>query len=141
VLEPQEVRVYLDSNVMLSASINGKSRFLDFWRLTGVTPVLSRYAIDEVMRNLRFVEHRACFAELILRSEIVSDTDVRIIPSHIELVTKDQPILAAAIGASVHYLATGDKNHFGQLYDTSVSGVRIISPGPFLDLFEDRLFK
>jgi predicted nucleic acid-binding protein len=139
VRESQEVRVYLDSNVVISASINGESRFLDFWRLSGVTPVLSRYAIDEVARNLRLAEHKARFAGLILRCEIVSDLDVRIIPSHIELASKDGPILAAAIGASVDFLATGDRSHFGHLYNLRISGVQITSPGHFLDRYEERL--
>jgi predicted nucleic acid-binding protein len=135
------LRIYLDSNVLLSASINELSPFRDFWRLSEVGPVLSRYAVGEVTRNLQTAEHNASFAELIRRSEMVSDLDARIIPVDVRLVSKDAPILAAAIGASVDYLATGDRKHFSHLYNTIVSGVRIISPGEFLDTHEDRLLK
>jgi predicted nucleic acid-binding protein len=55
------------------------------------------------------------------------------------LVEKDRPILAAAIAASVDYLITGDKSHFGHLYGTRVSGVYVISPADFLGQYEDRL--
>ena len=133
------LRVYLDSNVFFSASLNVSSRFLDFWRLRDVMPVVSQYAIGEVMRNVRFPGHEARLADLLSRAEIVSDADSRMIPSDVRLVSKDQPILAAAIAASVDYLATGDKNHFSHWYSRTVSGVFVINPADFLDLHEDRL--
>ena len=133
------LRVYLDSNVLFSASLNEYSRFLDFWRLREVTPALSHYAIDEVTRNIRLPAHDARLANLLRRTEIVSDSDSRVIPSSVRLVSKDRPILAAAIAASVDYLATGDKNHWSHLYSTTISGVFVIRPGDFLDLYEDRL--
>src|SRR5258707_459485 len=95
-------------------------------------PVASRYAINEVFRNVRVAAHHLRFEDLVTRTEIVSDADIRFVPPHIALVAKDRPILAAAIAASVDYLATGDKNHFGLLYNSTVSGVRIISPADFL---------
>ncbi len=91
------------------------------------------------MRNLRFHGHRERFESLLARTQINSDADVRIIPSHVALTAKDAPILAAAISASVDYLATGDKNHFAHLYTTTVAGVYVISPADFLNLYQDRL--
>ena len=133
------LRVYLDSNVLFSASLDESSRFLDFWRLHEVTPVVSQYAIGEVTQNIKFSGHDARLANLLKGTEIVSDADSRMIPSDVRLVSKDQPILAAAIAASVDYLATGDKNHFSHLYSRRISGVLLISPADFLDLYEDRL--
>jgi predicted nucleic acid-binding protein len=72
---------------------------------------------------------------------MVSDADVRLIPASIHLVAKDAPILAAAIAASVDYLATGDNNHFGALHGTIVSGVHIMKPTEFLLLHKPRLLK
>jgi predicted nucleic acid-binding protein len=135
------LRVYLDSNVLFSASLDECSRFLDFWRLREVTPVVSHYAIGEVTRNVWVPGHDARLANLLRRAQIVSDADSQMIPSDVRLVSKNQPILAAAITASVDYLATGDKNHFGHLYSRTISGVLVISPGDFLDLYKDRLLE
>jgi predicted nucleic acid-binding protein len=132
------LRVYLDSNILISASLNERSGFLEFWQLPNITVVTSHYAIGEVTRNLFSSGDKNRFEELLTRSEIISDGDVQFIPSHIRLATKDAPILAAAIFGSVDYLATGDKNHFKHLYGTSVSGVYIISPADFLALHRDR---
>ena len=133
------LRVYLDSNVLFSASREERSRFLEFWQLSNVTPVVSLYAFGEVMRNVRSSDHDARLARLLMRTQIVSDADVRLIPAKVALAGKDQPILAAAIAASVEYLATGDRKHFAHLYNTKVAGVRILTPGDFLNLHEDRL--
>jgi len=133
------LRVYLDANVLFSASLNDNSRFLEFWRLRNVTPVTSRYAVGEVTKHLRFDGHDKRFETLLERTQIISDADIRFIPSHIALVAKDAPILAAAISASVDYLVTGDKNHFARLYRTTIAGTYVISPADFLNLHKDRL--
>ena len=132
------LRVFLDSNVLFSASLDEGSRFQNFWRIPGVVPVVSQYVVGEVTRNVRLAGHDTRLASLLLRTQIVSDADVRLIPPNVALIAKDQPILAAAIAASVDYLITGDKSHFGRLYGTRVSGVYIISPADFLDQYEDR---
>jgi len=133
------LRVYLDSNVLISASLKEGSNFLDLWRLRDVTPVISHYVMDEVLRNVRSPGHDSRLSSLLERTQIVSDADARVIPSQVRLVAKDQPILAAAIAASVDYLVTGDKNHFGHLYAKKVFGVYVINPADFLALYEDRL--
>jgi hypothetical protein len=51
----------------------------------------------------------------------------------IELDSKDRPVLLAAIAASVDYLLTGDRTHFGHLYDSKVRGVRILLPADYLN--------
>jgi predicted nucleic acid-binding protein len=78
---------------------------------------------------------------LLAQTSFVSDADIRVIPSHIELAAKDAPILAAAVAASADFLATGDWRHFSLLYDTVVSYVRIIKPTEFLRLHKDRLIE
>jgi predicted nucleic acid-binding protein len=133
------LRVFLDSNVMYSASLDEGSSFLAFWRFRGVSVVVSNYVVVEVARNLRVSGHAARFETLLERTQIVSDADARLIPPEIRLVAKDQPILAAAIAARVDYLVTGDRRHFGELYGRAVSGVRVIAPADFLTLFGKRL--
>ncbi|MGA1982744.1 MAG: hypothetical protein ABSG84_09720 [Acidobacteriaceae bacterium] len=133
------LRVYLDSNVLFSASYDQNSVFLNFWRMRNVGVVASYYAAGEVSRNIDVDSHRQRFEALLARTELVSDTDADFLPSHVKLPMKDAPILAAAIFAGVDYLATGDKRHFSHLYGTAVLGVRIIRPSDFLELHKDRL--
>jgi predicted nucleic acid-binding protein len=129
---------YLDSNVLFSASYIANSRFLNLWKLTGISPVTSPYAIAEVWRHIGQSAQGLRFEELIAATKMVSDADSGFVPESIQLAEKDRPILAAAIAASADYLITGDSNHFERLYG-SVSGVRIISPSEFLGLYEDRI--
>jgi uncharacterized protein len=130
--------IYLDSNVLFSASYSARSRFLRFWKMVNVTPVTALYAVVEVRRHIVLSEQQARFDELIFRTGLVSDPDSRFLPQSIRLVEKDRPILAAAIAASVDYLITGDKNHFSHLYFQQVSRVCLMSPGDFLDLHKAR---
>jgi predicted nucleic acid-binding protein len=132
--------IYLDSNVLFSASYDAISPFLKFWKMAGVTPATSLYAVAEVTRHIQIAAHQHRFDELIARTRKVSDADVAFVPQSIRLVAKDRPILAAAIAASVDYLVTGDKNHFSHLYFQRVSHVFVINPADFLDMHEDRLF-
>ncbi|MDP9050285.1 MAG: hypothetical protein M3O31_06100 [Acidobacteriota bacterium] len=124
---------------MFSASLKENSRFLRFWRLREVSPVTSRYSIEEITRNLKTAGHELRLANLLTLTEIVSDADIRLIPSYIKIAAKDAPILATSIGASVDYLVTGDTKHFAHLYGKTVSGVHILTSADFIDLHEDRL--
>jgi len=135
----EPIRVFLDANVLFSASYSDRNRFLQFWRMEGVAPVTSRYAIAEVRGHLIRAGHLERFEALVAKTDLVGDVDLRIIPSGVVVVEKDRPILAAAIGASTGYLVTGDKNHFSHLYHATVGFVSVISPTEFLDRFADRV--
>jgi uncharacterized protein len=130
--------IYLDSNVLFSASYSVRSRFLRFWAMANVAPVTSLYAVAEVRRHIVLPAQQLRFEELMTRTGLVSDPDPRFFPASIRLAEKDRPILAAAIAASVDYLVTGDKNHFAHLYFKQVSRVCMIKPGDFLDLHKER---
>lgn len=138
-LEFPVLRVYLDSNVLFSASRDESSRFVYLWRLRDVEVLTSQYAIGEVSRNLESIEHRLRFEKLLAWTHFVSDADTHLVPPDAALVEKDLPILAAAIAASVDYLLTGDKRHFMHLYARTISGVHVINPANFLLLYKDRL--
>jgi len=131
--------VYLDANVLFSASYDAVSPFRRFWNLANVTPVTSLYAVTEVGRHIKLPAHGLRFDELISRTRMVSDANPAFVPQSVRLVEKDRPILAAAIAASADYLVTGDKGHFSQLYFQRVSHVYIINPADFLTLHQDRL--
>jgi predicted nucleic acid-binding protein len=139
--EHPPVRVYLDSNVLFSASYKPDSTFLGLWNLQNVTPVTSQYAIGETSRNISTLNHRERFESLLAQTQFISDADVGYIPPSVILAAKDQPILAAAIFASIEYLVTGDANHFGHLYNTTVKHVKILRPTEFLSLHNNRLIR
>ena len=139
--EHEGLTIYLDSNVLFSASYIANTRFLNLWKLERVTPVTSATAVDEVRRHIMQSAQSVRFGELMSRTRMVRDADVRVIPAHTRMVAKDQPILAAAIAASVVCLITGDKSHFAHLYGTCISGVDIFSPAGFLALYEGRLLE
>lgn len=107
--------------------------------MEGVAPVTSPYAIGEVRVHLRRPGHAERFEALVGKTNLVSDVDLRIIPPGVYVVEKDRPILAAAIGASIDYLVTGDRNHFSHLYHSTVGFVSILSPTEFLDQFAERV--
>jgi predicted nucleic acid-binding protein len=133
------LRIYLDANVLFSAAYSDRNRFLDFWRMHAVIPISSPYAIFEARSHAHRPGHSERLETLLAKTQLVSDVDVRFIPSDIVLVEKDRPILSAAIGAGVDYLVTGDKNDFGHLCARSILGVKVILPTPFLNMTLDRL--
>ncbi|MEO6911263.1 MAG: PIN domain-containing protein [Edaphobacter sp.] len=132
------LRIYLDANILISATYSDLSRFAGFWQMKNIHPGTSAYAIGEVRRNLLPFQ-TARFDELLSRTELFADPEVCVLPPEIDLVEKDRPILAATIHAGVDFLVTGDKRHFGHLYHRAIAGVQIISPAEFLDANSYRL--
>jgi predicted nucleic acid-binding protein len=128
------LRVYLDSNVLFSASYKEENRFLEFWRLTEVIPVTSPFSVGEVLRHVKRPGHAERLAALLDRTEMATDAELDYIPRSVSLVAKDLPILAAAIKAKVDFLVTGDGNHFEHLYGTQVGTTRILKSARFLDI-------
>ena len=85
-LELRFLRVYLDSNVLFSASRNDASRFVGFWRLRDTAVITSQYVVGEVFRNIKSDGHRERFEGLLAQTEFVSDAYVRLIPADIAVV-------------------------------------------------------
>lgn len=48
------------------------------------------------------------------------------------LPTQDAPILAAAVPAGADLLVTGDRTHFGHLFEKALEGVAICTPAEAL---------
>ncbi len=132
------LRVFLDTNILISASISPTSRFLDFWRLRSVTVFTSPYVTGEARKHLTG-EALYRFELLLLQMEEVRETALAVLPSDIDLVEKDRPVLIAALAAHADYLITGDKAHFGQLYGTFIDETIVLPPRTFLDQEEYRL--
>ncbi|MBS1800897.1 MAG: PIN domain-containing protein [Acidobacteria bacterium] len=132
------LNAYLDANVLFSASHSPASRLLQLWQLMNLSLTTSAYAIDEVRKNILNGHHQR-FTALLTKTQLVSDANLQFIPADVVLAEKDRPILAAAIAASVDFLVTGDKNHFGHLYNSRIAGVAIVAPADFLNQNAHRL--
>lgn len=111
---PDLLRVFLDANVLFSASHKENHRFLQFWRMRDLIPMTSIYVADEVQRNCLNEVQVARFTRLLDQSHLVSDIPGAFLPRGIVLPSKDAPILAAAVFARADYLITGNKHHFGR---------------------------
>ena len=127
-------RVFLDANILVSAAWRPENGLLALWALPDVTLLTSAYAIVEADRNMRTSEQWTCLHRLAQQLEIVDEPKGTRLPAHVRLPAKDVPILMAAIEASADYLLTGDRDHFGVYFDTSIEGIRILRPAAYLNL-------
>ena len=126
-------RVFLDANVLFSASYSDQNRLLLLWTLPNVEFVTSALAVGEALRNLDAEVQRERLNELLTSTRVVPEPSPNsILPAGITLPAKDAPILLAAIQSQSTHLLTGDKRHFGPLYGQVVEGVLIVRPSQFL---------
>lgn len=128
------IRVFLDANVLFSAALRPRDREYAFFRLAregGCALLSSVYALGEARGNLTRKATGALdrFGELALLVEITEDPAAELVETAVALglPAKDAPILAAAITAQADLLVTGDRRHFGPLFDRSIHGVRVLS--------------
>jgi predicted nucleic acid-binding protein len=126
-------RVFLDANVLFSASYCDDNRLLQLWKLADVELVTSALAATEALRNLDDEVQHERLNNLLASIRLVPEPSPESnLPSGVTLPEKDAPILLAAIQARATHLLTGDKRHFGPLYDKVVNGVLIQRPSQFL---------
>jgi predicted nucleic acid-binding protein len=122
------MRVFLDANILFSASNSGSNiRDLVMRLIRDHSVVSSYYAREEAMRNLllkRPAWESDCL-ELIQSIQIVRGLD-RVVP--VEICSKDRPILASALQAQCDFLLTGDRKDFGHLIGDKVGSLQIVTP-------------
>jgi predicted nucleic acid-binding protein len=133
----QDLRVFLDANVLFSAAYREQARLAALWKLHGVHLVTSLYAVPEAATNLNEEFAQLRLRDLVKEVEIISDTlgtDARTLDALavIELPDKDRPILSAAVAANVGFLLTGDIQHFGRYFGEVVCSVCILRPAEFM---------
>ena len=129
---PNRHRVFLDANVLFSAAYGAGSGLGQLWTLpAAVILVSSPYAIEEARRNLDDAG-RDRLDGLVADLEIVADIATGSLPSAVDLVEQDRPILFAAIAAKATHLLTGDRAHFGALFGRRIGGVLIERPADYL---------
>ena len=126
-------RVFLDANVLFSASYSDDNRLLKLWTLADVELVTSALAAAEALRNLDAEVQRERLNKLLASVGLVPEPSPNsVLPADVVLPAKDAPILLAAIQAQSTHLLTGDKRHFGPIYGQVVDGVLIQRPSLFL---------
>jgi len=135
------LRAFLDANVLFSAAYLETSGIRRLWAIPGVQLVTSNYAVEEAIRNLTTARQRTEIRGLLSSVEVVaaSASPTPLFLSGSGLPEKDQPILLAAVESGCDYLITGDKAHFGHLYDTVIEGVTVIRAASFLQFCRDRV--
>ena len=137
------VRVFLDSNVILSGLISDRGApriILDLLtlKLPFLVGLTGRFNLIEIERNLK---KRLPHALTVYRKYLpLLDLSITPVPRAHEIqefsgkiVDKDAPVLASAIRGKADYLVTGDKRHFQELQARGDYAVRIVIPSEFID--------
>ncbi len=145
------VRVFLDSNVILSGLLSDKGApriILDL--LTLELPFLvgstGRYNLIEIERNLK----RKMPQILAVYKRYLPRLNLKVIPvPHPEelrefagrITDKVIPVLVSAIRSKADFLVTGDKRHFQKLKSPSDSVPKIVTPSELIDLILPEVIK
>ena len=127
------MRLFLDANVLFAAAVTPAGRAQRLFDLAGAglcVLVSTPYVLDEVRRNVhnRYPDALGKLGDLASKLEVTPEADVDLVAwAQEHLPAKDAPVLAAAVASRVDLLVTGDKRHFGALYDRELRGVRVVS--------------
>jgi len=124
-------RLFLDANVLFSASYRADAGLCQLWKLKNVILCSSGYALEEARTNLAGEDQRARLANLSKVVRLFEAGDAPL-PRGISLPEKDVPILLAAIGAQATHLLTGDIRHFGSYFGRRIGGIAIALPADYL---------
>ncbi len=145
------VRVFLDSNVILSGLFSDKGApriILDVLalRLPFLVCSTGRYNLIEIERNLKkkmpgaFSLYKSYLPMLNLKIvPLPQAEEVRQFSGHIG--EKDIPVLLSAIQSKADFLVTGDKEHFEKLRSSTKYHFKIVTPAEFLDVFLPEMLK
>jgi predicted nucleic acid-binding protein len=145
------VRVFLDSNVILSGLLSEKGAprtILDL--LTLELPFLvgstGRYNLIEIERNLK----KKMPGVLSVYKRYFPKVNLKIIPlpraEEIrefsgKIVNKNVPVLVSTIRSKADFLVTGDKQHFQKLKSPGDYSFKIVTPSEFIDLILPEVLK
>jgi len=126
-------RLFLDANVLFSASWKENSGVAELWRIKDATLVTSAYAFAETVRNIQDEEHRARLDRLMRHVAVLpGERPGQAPPAGISLRAKDMPILLAAIASRATHLITGDLRDFGPFFGRTIGGVLVLRPRKYL---------
>jgi predicted nucleic acid-binding protein len=132
------VRLFLDANVIMSAAITPEGRAAMIYDLANrakCTVMSSHYALTEARRNVELKAPTSIgrLDHLQTRTVIVPPPPLQRIELAAHLLPpKDAPILAAAVAARADLLVTGDRRHFGPVYEETIEGTTVVTPAQAL---------
>jgi len=124
-------RLFLDANVLFSASYRLNAGLLKLWKLKDVVLCSSNYAVGEARLNLAHETQRNRLEELSGRLQLFEAIPRRL-PDGVSLPDKDVPILLAAIEARATHLITGDLRHFGAYFGRTIERILVVTPADYL---------
>jgi predicted nucleic acid-binding protein len=142
-MQKKVVRVFLDSNVVLSGLLSEKGApgiLLDLLslRLPFLIGSTGRYNLIEIERNLQkkipglLPLFKAHLPKLNLKViPLPRAEDVRSFSG--QIAEKDVPVLISAIRSKADFLVTGDKRHFGNMKELGEYPFRVVTPSEFID--------
>jgi uncharacterized protein len=126
-------RLFLDANILFSASYRGDAGVAVLWSIENVILFTSPYVLEEARRNLVEPEQKKRLARLVQPLRVVQGvTAPDAIPREVELPEKDWPILGGAIAAEATHLITGDLKHFGRYFGTRIHGILVLPPADYI---------
>jgi predicted nucleic acid-binding protein len=135
------VRVFLDANVLFSAAYRETGSVRVFFALAKAQVcrlVSSGHAIEEARRNLaaKHPARLADFEQLLESVELAPEPTAATLgwAASTGLPPKDAPILAAAVDARCHVLATGDRSDVGRLLGRRLRGTVMMLPAEAIAL-------
>ena len=141
-MEKQPVKVFLDSNVILSGLLSDRGAprlILDVLslRLPVLQGATGKYNILEIERNL--ARKMPNLVPIYRKYMPLLDLEIVPLPSPetIEAMAgqsadKDIPVLASAAACHADYLVTGDKKDFAKAKESGEYCFQIVSPAEFL---------
>lgn len=126
--------LFMDNNILVSASWRPTTRMQRFWTLEDVELVTSEYAIAETERSLPNKEQLERFHYFAAHLRIIEDRTYEhiLLPDWVSIRQKDIPIVQAAIAAQATHLITGDRHDFGDYFGQTIAGVEVIQPAEYL---------
>jgi len=145
------VRVFLDSNVILSGLLSEKGApriLLDLLslRLPFLSGLTGRYNLIEIERNIEnkmpglLSLYRAYLPKLNLKVlPLPRPEDVRDFSG--QIAEKDIPVLISAIRSGADFLVSGDKQHFGRMKDLDKYAFRVVTPSELIDSILPEILK
>jgi uncharacterized protein len=124
------MRIFLDANILFSAAkSDGAIRsLLALLARAGHHLCADGYVLEEARRNLEIKAPDGVTALDVVMRSVTLTAGTSTVRSALPLPEKDQPVMESAIQARCDLLVTGDRAHFGALYETTIQGVLILSP-------------
>jgi predicted nucleic acid-binding protein len=145
------VRVFLDSNVILSGLLSDKGAPRILLDLLSIGPpfligLTGRYNLMETERNIK----NKMPGILSVYKEYLPKLNLKIIPLPPKgelreysgkIADKDIPVLVSALRSKADFLVTGDKQHFGKMKELDKYPIHVVTPSEFIDSILPEILK